>query len=393
MPSFELYKSLYGRSTNGEARKKQTENNIEYSWDEDLSSCIGYFYDYYHDDEPEKNYDLHPENSKTKIPVDMKFMISSYQSINKDDVDFRIMFKPSQNSIVPYYNEAFKRIESDEPVGLYVDIKDEKGKWRKWLVIATADRYQGMFPQWSVLPCDYRYQWVNNRKKYQMWGVSRSQNSYNSGLWRDYRIQSIENQTKFILPYNDISRTVFYNQRIIVSPDLPIPICWLVSKVEGLAHPGTIVYTLIQDYYDPVKDYIERDKNGLVIGMWADYYSLEPSPEDELPNKPDNSNRITAEITYSGNYPQIKIGGSYKKFNVNFYNEKVPIELLSGNWYFTINNEDVSDLLDVVYDSSIPNQIKVKFLGNDEYIGSMLNISYVADIGVSSYIECEIISL
>lgn len=175
---FSSYKQSLGGYTNGQQHAVDAQNIIENTWYDDMASTIGYFYDYYHDDEVDIYTDLHPEQSKTKIPIDIKYILSSYRSLAKDEVDSRIMFKPSYVCNISYYEEKFKKLTgSTFPVGLYCDIKNEHGVWQRWLVINTANAINHDFPTWSILPCGYRFQWVVDGKKCEMWGVERSQSS------------------------------------------------------------------------------------------------------------------------------------------------------------------------------------------------------------------------
>lgn len=276
MPSFSDYSRqiLRGGSTTGQHHTYDSQGIVKATWYDDPTSSVAYFYDFYHDDEPDKNTNLHPENSKTKIPVDIKFVIKKYQSLDKDQVDVHIVFKPSYQCNIPYYKERFiDPTSATFPVGLYCDIKDiDTGIWNRWLVVSTADIYTD-FPTWAILPCGYKFQWIYDGKKCEMWGVERSQSSYNSGVWRDFKVESPENQTKALLPYNDISKYLYYNQRLLISADLPTPIAWKITKVESLSHKGNILFTFAQVLFDEHNDYIERDKDtDKLIGMWADYY-------------------------------------------------------------------------------------------------------------------------
>ena len=274
------FKQLHNVST-GQQHSRDAQGVIEATWYDDPASMVGYFYDIDHDDEPEKNTNLHPELSKTKIPVDIKYIISSYKTLSKDEVDLRIMFKPSYTCTIPYYKSKFEdTVHGIYPTGLYVDIKDNdgllgnKGVWNRWLVVATASLYNHDFPTWAILPCGYKFQWMYKGKKMELWGVEQSQNSYNSGVWRDYKTESVENQTKGLLPYNDISKTLYYNTRSIISVDLPEPIAWRVTKVEGLAHKGNILFTFAQDQFDQQYSLEEEKKHFLIAHQNNDLYHL-----------------------------------------------------------------------------------------------------------------------
>lgn len=176
--NFQDYKQSFGGHTNGQQQSVNAQNLIEASWYDDPASTVGYFYDYYTDDEPDKNKNLHPENSKSKVPIDIKYILSPYRSLAKDEVDSRIMFKPSYECNIPYYKERFEKLtDSIFPTGMYLDLKNHKGIWERWLVINTADASNHDFPTWSILPCGHKFQWIANGKKCEMWGVERSQSS------------------------------------------------------------------------------------------------------------------------------------------------------------------------------------------------------------------------
>ena len=79
-----------------------------------------------------KNVNLNSRKSKTKIAIDVKFIINSYNSDNKTQVPYSIQFKPSQDCNVDYYDEKFAEVcNSEFPLGLYIDIPDNKGIYRR----------------------------------------------------------------------------------------------------------------------------------------------------------------------------------------------------------------------------------------------------------------------
>lgn len=172
-------RSLYHMGeTEGMARKEQSDKIMNWTWKRDLQSRVCYLYDYYHDDEPDKNYNLHPNQSRCKTPIDVKYIVNSYNSDGKDQVSYHIQFRPNQECNVDYYEDNFvKRCGATFPIGLYIDIPDDKKIYRRWLIIENANTYDPQFITWSILPCDYRFCWIYKNQKYKMWGVSRSQSS------------------------------------------------------------------------------------------------------------------------------------------------------------------------------------------------------------------------
>lgn len=134
------------------------------------------------------------------------------------------------------------------------------------------------------------------------------------------------------------------------------------------------------------------DDSGNVVGMYADYYMSDINPESYIPDEDQPiSSSITSQITCSGK-PQFKIGGSAKTFTVTYYD--VDGEIISdhevGEWSFTIDGNSIdSSLMTTTIDD---HKIKVKFLGDDSYIGKILTVTNTSGEVVSS-MDVEIIAL
>lgn len=174
------------------------------------------------------------------------------------------------------------------------------------------------------------------------------------------------------MPLNRDSETLFYSQRMIIDNNvLTEPRAWKVTKVNRISPNGLNRLTLAQDRFDQHKDYIEKDSDGNVIAMWADYYqNVEPKPEIFVP---DNTN---TRIEYSGKSPVIKVGGSYKTLSVVSSDES-PVEV--GTWSFSIDGNDASELVQVATsDGSAENQIRIKFIGSYDYFGKILLVENTA---------------
>ena len=391
--NFNDYRQNLNATTNGQRHNQEAQDIIEHTWYDDPSSTVAYFYSYEYDDEPDKNVGMHPEKSNTKIPVDVKYVVAAYRSLAKDEVDSRILFKPSYKCTVPYYEELFRKpTDGIFPTGLYCDLKDKDGIWHRWLVINTADTSNNDFPTWSILPCGHKFQWIYDGKKMEMWGVERSQSSYTSGLWRDRIFETPDNITKAILPYNEVTKTFFYNSRIIISTELIQPLAWRVSKVEPFAHRGNILFTLKQDVFDSHHDLIERDDDGNIIGMWADIFKEGNLPNNNpiMPEPELNGNY--AEISYAGAEPHIKVNGSYKKITLTYYNSKEVLkDQTPGEWSYFIDDTDASELIKVLETDS-PNSLKVKFLGDESYVGKILVIKNTRD-NIIAELQLQIVAL
>ena len=123
-------------------------------------------------------------------------------------------------------------------------------------------------------------------------------------------ITSIENQISFWVPTNDVTNTIDYDTRFLITRNPLHPVAWKVTKREDAVPLGITKITLKQDAFNGHTDNVDE--------LIADYYKTEVPPtietdEDKptLPNLPDDK----LVINFAGAKPQIKCGGSAKKFS------------------------------------------------------------------------------
>lgn len=378
-----------GAKTIGQIYKEQSDWAMEQTWDNDIQSKICYIYDFYHDDQPRLAEGMTYENT-TKTRIDAKFIVKSYQSMDKDQVDYYIQFKPTQKTHFSEGDELYyfetdyrKKYHNDNFIGLFIDIPNDENIYEKWMILRTEPANQ--FPKYLILKCNYELMWIENngteKIKRRMWSVLKMQSSYNSGLWTDLRFTSQENQDKVWLPLNPITEKIWYtnesskNMRVLVSSFTDNAIAWQISKVENAQPLGVQKLTLYQDFFDQHRDYIEKDSDGNIIGMWASYFDSEIAPTDPSnPTTPPSS--ITARISASTS--TIKVGGSYKNLTVNLFNdsnEDITTEYADATftWTCSIDNEDWTDKVTWRAGAEY-NQKKVKFPNNTSIIGKILSV-------------------
>ena len=169
---------------------------------------------------------------------------------------------------------------------------------------------------------------------------------------------------------------------------------WKVSKVNRISPNGIVRVTLAQDTFDKNHDLIETMTDELgrtrVIGMWADgqpYGIQAPDLREEFP-----SVGVYAQISCSGLKPAIKVGGSYKTLTVDFMKDDEKVAFQKGDWSFNVDNQSVDDLI-VLKRTDDENKIKIKFTGNDDYIGKILTTSYKSVEGVKTSFDLHIESV
>lgn len=215
----------------------------------------------------------------------------------------------------------------------------------------------------------------------------------NSGLWLDFKIQSPEDQVKFILPLNRDTEYLFYNTRLIIdAPVLTEPRAWLVSKINRDTSRGVVVFTATQDTFNQHTDKAFYDENGNIEYWIADWEQSKIEPEEAIPIDDTSTiqNNFTSIITYSGTSNTIKIGGA-KTFTLSFYEDDLPIEHEIGEWSFLIDDQDISDQLVITYPS--PEKVRIKLPNNDDLIGKILSVVNTTSDGIVSAVDVELIAL
>ncbi|MDY4082495.1 MAG: hypothetical protein SOY97_12820 [Candidatus Metalachnospira sp.] len=391
MPNFETYKRIHSQlgATVGQVHKANSDLGMELTWDNDMQSRICYLYDFFHDDQPELN-EAMTYNETTKTKIDAKFIVSKYTSMGKDWAEYYLQFKPTQkvrfdkNDELYYFETDYKnRYRTSFPVGLYVDVPDDRGTYHKWMIVDREKDNQ--FLKYSILPCEYYLSWIEqngfNSIKRKMWSVLIMQNSFDTEKLIGYLTNNIENQCNIWLPLNSITEKMGYinyngdrtNQRVIVSAPTDMPNAWKISKVESTRPFGIQKLTIHQDRFNPHTDYIEKDNDGNIKAMWADYYSSNVEPEDD--NSIPTHSDIYCKITSSTQ--SIKAGGSYRLLTAKFYSNEIDITdnppFLPLKWKCMIDSEDISELVSWLPQSDF-NKIKIKFPNDRTYLNKILTV-------------------
>ena len=398
MPSLQTARRIANAKTNdaktlGQIYKEESDFLMEETWDNSITSKTCYIYDYFHDDFFTDEHGItrslaegmtYENTNKTKI--DAKFIIKSYQSMDKDQVEYYLMFRPSQpvrfneGDDLYYYETDFrKRYSATFPIGLWVDLPDDRGVYHKWLICRNEPANQ--FPKYLILPANYELMWVekNNEKriKRRMWCVLRQQMSYTSGVYVDRVFGHTDNQNKLILPMNSITEKFWYtdddskNMRVIVSALMENPTVWKITKCESASPLGLQKLTLYTNFFNEHTDYVNLETGE----MYANYFDSEITPIDpSTPTTPPSS--ITAKISASTS--TIKVGGSYKNLTVNLFNdsnEDITTEYTDATftWTCSVDDEDWTDKVTWRVGTEY-NQKKVKFPNDSSVIGKILSV-------------------
>ena len=384
-----------GAKTIGQIYKEQSDWAMEQTFENDIATKTCYIYDYFHDDFFTDEHGItrslaegmtYENTNKTKI--DAKFIIKSYQSMDKDQVEYYLMFRPSQpvrfneGDDLYYYETDFrKRYGATFPIGLFVDVPDDRGIYHKWIVCRNEPANQ--FPKYLILPVNYELTWIeksNDRRiKRRMWCCLRQQNSYTIGIYTDRYFTHTDNQDKILLPMNSITEKFWYtsedskNMRVVVSALTEHPTVWTVTKVENSMPFGIQKLTIYTAFWNEHTDYVNLETGE----MYADYFDSEIVPTDpDTKPTPSPVTNILATITSSAS--TIKVGCSYRTLNIKLSNDSgEDVTDTFGDsksnfeWHFEIDNEEYKDIIrnDISFC-----QMKIKFPDDYDYVGKILTV-------------------
>lgn len=272
MPTFEEMKNAYSPTVIGEQLKEMSNFVMDETFSNSTSYRKGMIYDC---------------NLKEIQEIDFRFIKTKTYTMEKDQVEYMIMFRPGVNPEIDFDESEDKK----HRLGYYIDIKDENSKkFEKWLMVGkdTAE-----FDKYNVLKCNWLFEWLDAERKYRSFlGCVRDRNSYNSGIWSDGFTTSVENQTAFIVPTNAITKTIDYGMRFMITDNEKYPKTYEVTKIMDTFPLGNTKVTLSQSHYNEHTDLCAKitDENIILndnkVHMICDYYksSLPPITEEKVPS-------------------------------------------------------------------------------------------------------------
>ena len=214
-----------------------------------------------------------------------------------------------------------------------------------------------------------------------------------SGLWVDFRFQQPEDQTKFALPLNLDTEHLYYNTYLVIDANvLTEPRVFQISKINRSNSKGIAVFTCTQELANQHTLKADYDEDGNVTAWWADWNDTEVPPSPAISDDLSTPSSIKSVITCSGK-SIIKIGGSAKTFTLTYYDEEGNVsDYTPGYWALWIDNKRVPNSIVDYIETDDPHKLKIKFLGDDSYIGKILKIRNTSD-DVVAELDVEIIAL
>lgn len=288
-------------STLGQTMKRQSDLLMDVTFTQDKEHKLATLYNC--------DFDVLEEN------VDIKFQFSQNYTINKDQVEYLVQFRPGYHP-----EKIYKWKDKKERLGFYLAFPDDVGEINIWLIVGKNDKE---FTRYNVLKCNWTFQYIANGELHSILGVLRNRNNYNSGVWSDGFTTTVENQAQFIIPTNRQGYYIDYDTRFMLSDNPIKPLVYSVTKREDTFPLGVYKVTLCQAHYNPATDCPE-----LLI---CDYY-----------NSPlyDGYEDSQIKLSCSGSNRTLYIGGSERTITATEQNESEEVDdTFNVEWSFSLNNQ------------------------------------------------------
>lgn len=352
---FDHYKSrMAHRGANmSEMLRMQSNMVIEQTWDRDPNYRRVYVV--------KANSGLPTVTNEHEL-IDAKFNVDTYQRVGADEPAYHLQFR----------HGAEKR-NPDIGVGSYVYMEDEDGEWKWWMIVMLDERPS--FRQYGIIECNWKFGWIVDGKIYYHLGILRNGSTTREADENSYT--SIVNGNMICwMATNAETQAIGHDQRFLISDAgrMP-PLCYSVATISDSMPIGITKFVMSQSTFDQIHDNADL--------MLANYYEgsvepVEPDIEQELSG--------TAEISYSGTKPTIKVGGSWKTFTPVFSVEGTTV----FQWLVSDENGDISD--DTNYTIERDGKLlRIKVGLNYNLIGTVLVVQLVGSDGSTAKLSVEVI--
>ena len=169
-------------------------------------------------------------------------------------------------------------MRENDPIyrGCYVD--EDNIYYRRWMIVDISRDVQDV--KYYIEECDWCLNWIGTdqdgiRRLYKQLGVIRIRNSYSNGIYEKYYLTQVESQDAIWLPTNALTKTLYYDQRFLVSDNEIHPQAYKLSGIYTNHPIGLTKLILTQVNLEDDDDYENMLANGL-----SGYEAVVEEPED-----------------------------------------------------------------------------------------------------------------
>lgn len=234
---------------------------------------------------------------------DAHYSQHSVPSIAKDDVDYYLQFRPyvhfpiGSYVIIPDDTDIDINLTEEEKRKPFTQPVEKRTQW--YMIVDKIDI--DTFVRYSVLKCNWNFQWIFNGELYESFGAIRNANSYTSGVWSAEYSDALDNIIGFWIPdthyvYGDNlhnldlydTRSLTHEIRMMLTTNVLDPKIYKVTKLIELSPKGILKVTGKQDEFYPIKDNAEK--------LLCDYYDEMGNPLLKQHAKPIEQEELSCSI-------------------------------------------------------------------------------------------------
>ncbi len=264
--------------------------------------------------------------------------------------------------------------------GDYIFFEDEY-----WIVDGRPGNNKS-YEKATLKECQYKLRWQKDDGTIiERWVYLTSSSKYDVGENGNNTIVLTSNNYLITIPNDEDSMTLDGKRVFIDLSDVPEKVFKITRNDDVLfahgSHGGTL--NLIADKVELNK---EKDNQELRI---CDYIDSTPSTPPSEPTTPDETEDLSAKITFKG-VQELKIGGNYKTLTGSFVDKDGNTTSDIGVWD-VITIDELDPYVNYTYTDNI---LKIKILENDFADSGKVRITFSNSDGtVSTYLDFEITTI
>ena len=308
----------------------------------------------------------------------------SYKSVKLNGGETNLIINTSTK---PYYKEFQSLPDQKILAGDYVEWADSM-----WLVL-NADSDDEVYTDGNLRQCQHRIYWQKaDGTIVSRYAYTENASAYNNGETGNNTITLQSNQFMVYIPYDEETAELDNGKRVHMSRSnakcKPYELTRPDDITYGFGEKGVLNIIFTQTQYNQENDKLITLEDGTQAWI-CDYINSSPTTPPSEPTTPDETEDLSAKITFKGSQELI-IGGSYKTITGSFVDKDGNTTSDIGEWdVFTI--DELKPYIDYTYTGNI---LKIKILENDFADSGKVRITFSKSDGtVSTYLDFEIVSI
>ena len=308
----------------------------------------------------------------------------SYKSVKINGEETHLIINTSTK---PYYKEFQSLPDQKILAGDYVEWADSM-----WLVL-NADSDDEVYIDGNLRQCQHRIYWQKaDGTIVSRYAYTENASSYSNGETGNNTITLESNQFMVYIPYDEETAELDNGKRVHMSRSndkcKPYELTRPDDITYGFGEKGVLNIIFTQTQYNASNDKLITLEDGTQAWI-CDYIDSSPTAPPSEPTTPDETEDLSAKITFKGSQELI-IGGSYKTLTGSFVDKDGNTTSDIGEWE-VVTIDELEPYVDYTITDNI---LKIKILENDFADSGKVRITFSKSDGtVSTYLDFEIVSI